>query len=281
MIHYLIWILVIVLYSPIFWELYYARWGLIDYTHAYFILPLSLWLIWRKRKKLRELIQQHSSEKNFVSLMVLVLGVIMFIFGWRQEYYFISTLSLIPLLFGLTSYLYGKNIVKLLSFPILYLLLLVPVPLGILDSITLPMRHGISIVTEIILRFFDYPIKREGLLLTIGYNEIFMGPPCSGFRSLITMFSLVLVYVYISKGGFFKKLILTSCIIPFALFGNLVRVITLCLITFYFGEEAGQGFFHNFSGILIFVITLLGLIGVDSLLERKLNSTSNILHSTP
>jgi exosortase len=192
----------------------------------------------------------------------------MFIFGWRQDYLFISTLSLIPLLLGIIIYLYGLNIAKVLSFPILYLLLLVPPPFGVLDSITLPMRYGVSAVTEIILRFFDYPITRKGLLLSIGYHDIFMGAPCSGFRSLITMFSLVLVYVYISRGSLIKKIILTSFIIPFALFGNLIRVITLCLITFYFGEEAGQGFFHYFGGIVIFVITLLGLLGVESILDR-------------
>jgi exosortase len=192
----------------------------------------------------------------------------MFIFGWRQDYVFVQSLSLIPFLLGLTGFLYGKKMVKILSFPILYLLLLVPPPFGILDSITLPMRHGISVLTENILFLSNYPISRNGLLLRIGYNDIFMGEACSGFRSLITMFSLVLVYVYIIKGNYLKKILLTSFIIPMALFGNLVRVITLCLITFYFGEEAGQGFFHNFSGIVIFIITLLGLMGAESLINR-------------
>lgn len=277
---YVIWILVAALYAPVFFTLYSFRWDKVDYTHAYFILPISLWLTWRKRARLRELFQKTKSGKNLFGLFTLFFGILMFIFGWRQDYLFISTLSLVPLLFGMISHLYGINIAKALSFPILYLLLLVPPPFGILDSITLPMRYGISIVTEVILRFFDYPISREGLLLTIGYHDIFMGQACSGFRSLITMFSLVLVYVYISKGGLAKKLILTSFIIPFALLGNLVRIITLCLITFYFGEEAGQGFFHNFSGIVIFVITISGLLGVELILDKKLRSTVNSPQST-
>jgi exosortase len=192
----------------------------------------------------------------------------MFVFGWREEYWFITTLSLIPVLYGLTICLYGINVAKALSFPILFLLLLVPPPVGVLDSITLPMRHGTSVVAEEILKYFNYPIRREGLLLTIGYNDIFMGQPCSGFRSLITLFALVSVYIYISRGGLMKKLILTFLIIPITLFGNLVRVITLCLITFYFGEEMGQGFFHNFSGIVIFIIAILLIIGVESLLDK-------------
>ena len=279
MFNYLIWILVITLYAPVFYTLYRLRWDKVDYTHAYFILPISLWLTWRKRAYLKELIQKTKSGNNLFSFSLLLFGILMFMFGWREGYQLIYTLSIVPFLYGLISYLYGMNVAKSLSFPILYLLLLVPPPFGILDSITLPMRHGVSVVTEAILSLFNYPIKREGLLLSIGYHDIFMGQPCSGFRSLITMFSLILVYIYISKTGLAKKLILTSFIMPLALLGNLIRVITLCLITFYFGEEAGQGFFHNFSGIVIFIITILGVIGVESIID-KLQSARESVHDS-
>ena len=146
--------------------------------------------------------------------------------------------------------------------------------MALIDSITLPMRYGISNLTEQILSLMNYPIMREGLLLNIGYNEIFMGQPCSGFRSLITLFSLGLIYVYISKTSLTNKVILILFVIPLALLGNLVRVITLCLITFYFGEEAGQGFFHNFSGIVMFIITVSGLIGVENILNKISGRTS-------
>ncbi|UCD36384.1 MAG: exosortase [Nitrospiraceae bacterium] len=269
MAHLFIWLLVAALYAPLFFNLYSIRWDTIDYSHAYFILPLALWLTWRKRKDISAAATQSGhGNANAGSFLILILGALMFIFGWRQDYIFIQTLSLIPVLFGLTGYLYGANMTKLLLFPILYLMLLVPPPFGILDSITLPMRYGISALTEKILFLLNYPISREGLMLRIGYTDIFMGAPCSGFRSLITMFSLILVYVYICKGNLTKKVILASFIIPVSLMGNLVRVITLCLITFYFGEEAGQGFFHNFSGIVIFIITLLGLLGAESLIDR-------------
>lgn len=277
MINYLIWLLVAILYAPVFYRLYNMQWDTLDYTHAYFILPLSLWLVWRKRRELKEISEElYLAKGNLFNLFTLLFGILMFIFGWRQDYLFVQTLSLIPLLFGLTGYLYGVKMVKTVSFPILYLLLLVPPPFGIIDGITLPMRYGISALTEKILFSLSYPISREGLMLKVGYADIFMGEPCSGFRSLITMFSLVLVYVYISKGGLFKKIILTSLIIPMALLGNLVRVITLCLITFYFGEEVGQGFFHNFSGIVIFIITLSGLMGAESILDRKVKASTKL-----
>ncbi len=200
MMRYLIWILTAVLYSPVFYQLYRSRWQIIDYTHAYFILPVSLWLVWLKRKQIKELLSR-TGAVPVKGLFLFLCGLLMFIFGWRQEYLFISTLSLIPLLFGLISYLYGVNIAKALSFPIFYLFLLIPPPLGVLDSITLPMRYGISVACAVILKAFHYPITRDGLLLSIGNKEIYMGAPCSGFRSLITMISLGLVYVYLSKAG--------------------------------------------------------------------------------
>ena len=136
--NYTIWLLVAILYAPIFTQLYRSRWENIDYTHAYFILPISLWLVWRKRTELKELIKSSPMTFNLTNpgLALLIPGIIMFIFGWRQDYLLISTLSLIPLLYGIIIYLYGILAARALSFPILYLLLLVPPPLGVLDSIT-------------------------------------------------------------------------------------------------------------------------------------------------
>ncbi len=265
------------LYSPVFKQLYQARWDTIDYTHAYFILPVSLWLAWRKRRELSKLIKSANfnnlktrgrSPSFLLNLSLLIFSLLMFIFGWRQEYLLISTLSLIPLLFGLTGYLYGPQMSRLLLFPILYLLLLVPPPLGVLDSITLPMRYGISVITAGILQFFHYPITRDGLLLSIGSHEIYMGAPCSGFRSLITMISLGLVYAYINQGTFKKKLILTASIVPLALLGNLARVFGMCLVTFYLGEEPGKKY-HDTSGFVIFLILIAGLIGLETFLDKK------------
>ena len=268
MINFIIWILAAAIYTPSFIKLYNVRWDLLDYTHAYFILPVSLWLIWRRRNQIKESVQNYKPGNNLLGLAVLFFSIILFLFGSRFDYSLIITFSIIPFIFGLSYYLYGIETVKLLSFPVLYLLLLIPPPMSLLDSITLPMRYAISAATEVVLGFANYPISREGLLLTIGYNDIFMGQPCSGFRSLITLLSLGIVYIYISDTKLFNKFILAAFIVPLALLGNLVRVVTLCLITFHFGEEAGQGFFHNFSGIVMFIITILGLIGIESLLNK-------------
>ncbi|MCG8432074.1 MAG: exosortase, partial [Candidatus Omnitrophica bacterium] len=203
------------------------------------------------------------TPSSLAGLGLLIFGVAMLLFGRRMDYLFIKTFSLIPVLFGITLYTRGPDITKTLSFPIAYLLLLVPPPMGIVDNITLPMRYWISAIVTVVLKSFHLPAHREGLLIYLGGHEIFMGQPCSGFRSLVTMTALGLVYAYLAKGPFKKKAILIASIVPFALIGNFLRVLALCLITYYLGAAAGQGFFHNFSGIVIFIVMLIGLIILD------------------
>jgi len=260
------WVLTAVLYSPILFQLYRSRWETIDYTHAYFILPVSLWIVWLKRDSLKTLVKTPSGH-SFSALFFFMLGVLMFIFGWRQDYLVISTFSLIPFLFGLSAYLYGKNVSKALWFPVLYLLLMVPPPLGVLDSITMPMRYGVTVAAYGFLKTLGYPILRDGLLLSVGGHEIYMGPACSGFRSLITMISLGLAYIYITKGSLKKKAVLLASIVPLALLGNFVRVIGVCMATYHFGDAAGEKF-HDISGFVIFAILVLGLLGLENLCEK-------------
>ncbi len=268
---YILWALTTALYSPILFQLYRSRWENIDYTHAYFILPVALWLAWRKRTQLLQAVRaaaKSSTAVQLTALALLTLGALLFVFGWRWDYLSVSTFSLIPVLSGLVLYLYGPQTAKLLRFPLFYLLLMVPPPLGILDAITLPMRHGISVAAAVILRSFHYPLTREGLMLTIGNQEIFMGAPCSGFRSLITLLSLGLAYIHVSRSQPRTKTILVVSLVPLALAGNLLRVLSLCLVTFYFGAEAGQGFFHDFSGLFMFVVLIGGILGLETWLNR-------------
>lgn len=270
MLNYIIWLLVAILYSPVVYQLYRSRWEIIDYTHAYFILPVALFLAWRKRK---EIMAAAAKTKpvgtGLLFPAALIAGILLFILGWRNDYLSLTAGSMIPVLIGLIGFLYGPKAVRTLAFPIAYLALMIPPPLGILDAITLPMRYGISAVAGGILKSFHYPVMRQGLLLYIGNQEIFMGAPCSGFRSLITMLSLGLAYIHILKETRMNKFIILLSVVPLALFGNLLRVLSLCLVTYYFGQEAGQGFFHDFSGIIAFVIMILGLLGIEAYLKMK------------
>ena len=264
--HLLAWLVIAVLYAPTLAQLYTSGWRMVDYTHAYFILPVSLWLVWQDRYCWGPLLEERRKAAGPLPLAILACGLVVFLFGWRFDYLSIATASLIPVLYGAAAALYGPQLAKAFDFPIGYLALLIPPPAGVLDAITLPMRYGASVVGTWVLKLLGYPVARQGLLLAMGTHEIYLGAPCSGFRSLITMLTLGLLYVHLAKSERRHRLLLISAIVPLALIGNLIRVLALCLVTYYFGEAAGQGFFHTFSGLLVFAIMLLGLMNLERLL---------------
>ncbi len=268
MLHLVVWLLIGWLYAPALLQLYSFTWRLLDYTHAYFILPVALWLVWRSRFQWGPLLEDARPSAKPTHLALLIVGLLLWLFGHRFNYLAIITASALPVLYGVIGFLYGADIARALAFPIAYLALLVPPPMGVLDAVTLPMRHATSAATVPLLRLAGYPVMRHGLVLAMGGHEIFMGAPCSGFRSLMALLALGLVYVHLSDGSRAKKLWLAATIVPLALVGNLIRVIALCLITYHYGEEAGQGFFHNFSGLVIFMILIAGLVVLQELFSR-------------
>jgi len=266
--HIVIWGMVAALFAPVLLQLYKSRWEAIDYTHAYFIFPISLYLVWRKKDLLLELSKTSHKTKG-VGLLFILIGIASFVLGWREEYLVLSSVAMIPVFTGVLLFVYGASFLRVLWFPIAYLVFLMPPPLGVLDAITLPMRYGISFVVAKILTLLGYPLVREGLLLNMGGNDIYMGQPCSGFRSLITLLSLGIVYIYTLKGTAQKKLFMSAFIIPFALLGNVIRVLLLCFITYYLGHEMAQGVLHDASGIVMFVILILCLIGLEKVIDKN------------
>jgi exosortase len=265
-ISYIYWSILVGMYLPVFSQLYRFRWANIDYTHAYFILPMSVWLTWRKRAALAEVIKRNTGTLT-AGLILFLFGASLFIFGRHWDYLFVSTISLVPVLIGTVSYLYGWKAARMIMFPVLYLLLLVPPPLGVLDSITLPMRFGISYAVDNALNLFGIPFTREGLMFIVDGHKVYMGAPCSGFRSLITMFSLALVYAYVINGSPMKKVLLVLSVIPLALLGNFIRVLGVCLMVYYFSEKTAN-VFHDISGYAVFLLLLLALFWLDGLIER-------------
>jgi len=261
------WLLTAVLFAPVFRQLYASRWENIDYTHAYLILPVSCWLVWRKRAEItRALLLPSSGGASIAGLILLILGAFLFVFGWRLDFLMITTLALIPVLFGIVLFRYNPAIARITAFPILYLLLLVPPPLGILDAITIPMRYMATQMVEFLLQPF-YPVVRDGMMMSVGHATIVVGAPCSGFRSLVSIFALALVYAHVIDLERFKKIILLAFVLPLALMLNVVRVIVITLVTYYFGNEAGEGWVHDGSGYAVFLLLLLALMWLGKKLE--------------
>lgn len=145
---------------------------------------------------------------------------------------------------------------------------MIPLPGVFVQIITVPLKTGVSYAAEHILYWFGYPIARTGVILVIGQYQLLVADACAGLHSLFTLEALGLLYMNLVRHkSWFRNLLLAILIIPIAFFANVIRVIVLTLITYYFGDEAGQGFLHGFAGMVLFISALMLIIGVDSLLR--------------
>ena len=162
----------------------------------------------------------------------------------------------------------GASGLRSMWFPILFMLFSFPPPDTIFAMITQPLKIYISEWAVNLLFMFGLPIANSGVTIQVGQYQMLVAAACSGINSLISLTALGLFYSYMRRDTDYKQLIiLVMCIVPIAIFVNFFRVVLLILITYQFGDAAGQGFFHNFAGLAMFGLALLLVFVVDSLLN--------------
>ncbi len=218
----LIWSLFTALYCPMFLHLYMFGWHNTDYTHAYAVLPVSLFLAWRKRHEVIKARGCAASIKDKAwGYPLVALATLLLMSGWHMELLVLASLSIIPMLYGIILHRYNGQVARILTFPILYLLLLVPPPSGVIEAMTMALRNIVASAATTILGLF-FHVRREGLMLTIDQTRIFIGAPCSGFRSMTALFALTLVYTHVMGLKTATRRILLASVIPLAFLGNLL-----------------------------------------------------------
>ena len=254
------------MYFPVLKNLSETVWSTDDQGHGPIVLAVVAWLIWRKLPEFSNL----ESTGNFSwALIFWLFGLIVYLIGRNQMYDTFETGSLIFILFGCTLALKGWPAVRLFLFPLLFLCFMVPLPSFIVQSLTTPLKIAVSYVSEVVLRSFDLPIARNGVILYVGSYQLLVADACSGLNSLFTLESLGLLYLNLMKyKSRFRNIFLIIAIIPISFTANVCRVIILILITYYMGDAAGQGFLHDMAGMTLFLIALLMLLAVDSIAGR-------------
>jgi exosortase B len=198
----------------------------------------------------------------------LAAGLLIYVVGSSQQVVIFEVGSLIPVLVGALLILRGWRGLRQFWFPLVFLIFLVPLPGFIVDGITGPLKAQVSHVVESMLYSAGYPIGRNGVMLTIGTYQLQVADACSGLNSMFSLTALGMLYLYmVPVASTMRNAIVMGCILPIAFAANIVRVTVLVLITYHFGDDAGQGFLHGFAGMVLFLAALLMLIGVDHLIR--------------
>jgi len=253
------------MYAPTYVALWRDTWTSDDQAHGPIVVAISLWLLWRQRARFASLEQASSWVAGGALLLI---GVLAYVLGRSQNIPLFDVGSQIPVLAGVVLCAHGWPGLRLTWFPILLLAFVVPLPGVLLDWVTGPLKELVSVLTERILYALGYPIARDGVTLAIGPYQLLVADACSGLHSMYSLTALGLLYVYLTRPeGYWRKAILILSIWPIAFAGNLVRVLVLVLVTYYFGDAAGQGFLHGFAGLLLFLVALALLFVLDWLLR--------------
>lgn len=257
----------LLLYVPTYVTLAELIWSTDEQGHGPMILGASAWLLWSMREKLFAGPAEPAPRSGMALLLI---GTLLYVISRSQQIIEVEGFSQIPVLMGCLLLLRGWKGVRTAWFPLFFLLFMVPLPGALVQALTLPLKAMVSYVAENILYWAGYPIGRTGVMLTIGQYQLLVADACSGLNSLFTLEALGLLYMnimnYKSKA---RNVVLAIMIIPISFVSNVTRVITLVLITYYFGDEVGQGFAHNFAGMVLFSVALLLTYGFDRLLAAR------------
>lgn len=204
--------------------------------------------------------------------LLIIGGLFSFLLGRSQSQILFEMGAHLPLLAGLVLLARSWAGLKLVWFPILFLGFAVPLPGWLLDGTTQWAKLAVSDMITIFLHDVGYPIAHDGVMILVDRHKLLVEDACAGLNSLYSLAAVGVLYIYLTRqDSILRNLLLIGWIIPAAFLSNLVRVMLLVLITYHLGEEAGQGFLHDFAGIIMFLVALGSFFLVDFALTAILS----------
>ncbi len=256
----------LVLFVPTFADLLNGAWSTEDQAHGPVILALSLWLICRGWTDM--LVSSEGCKAAMMGWPIFIFGLLCYVLGRSQQLALFELIAFIFVLAGILLIKRGGGALAQLWFPFFFMLFMIPLPGALVSMLTMPMKMAVSYVVEHVLFWLDYPIARTGVILQIGQYQLLVADACAGLQTFLTLESLGLFYLNVVRHtSVIRNVAIGILIIPISFTANVIRVIVLTLITYYFGDAAGQGFLHGFAGMVLFVTALSLILALDTFLQ--------------
>jgi exosortase len=256
--------LVVPLYAGVLRSLVGQWWSDPDYGHGFLVPLFSGYVLWRQRE---QWLKSENTPANF-GLLVMVGAIVLLLGGSLGAELFTSRFSLLVLLAGMILFLAGWKVLRAISFPIAFLLLMIPIPVIIYNQITFPLQLIASRFATFWLELVQVPVLREGNVLILPNYSLEVVEACSGIRSLMTLITLAVAYGYLVEGRRWVRYSLVILMIPIAIVSNAIRIMGTGVLTYCFGPKAAEGFFHEFSGWVIFLAALILMFAGHWILKR-------------
>jgi len=235
-----------------------------DFSHGFLIPIVSLYFVYERRKSLSAL----NPSTSWAGFGLLVFGILLYLLGNLATEFFTMRFSMLVVLGGIILFLLGKECFKTLLFPLAFLIFMIPIPSVLMDRITFPMQLFASKVAARSLDLIGIPVLREGNIIQLANTSLEVAEACSGIRSLISLLALSVVFAYFSQNKTWKRIVLVLSTFPIAIIANAARVTGTGILAHHYGDQVAQGFFHGFSGWILFVVAFVCLFIVGGLLSK-------------
>jgi len=259
----------IVLYIPTFRELIELWATNEDYGHGFLILPISLYLVWRRRDELSRL---PINPSNWGIALIALWGFF-YVLGSIGNISNFTYLSLLLFPIGTVLTLFSGQAVRKILFPTFFLLFMFPVPSEIYAKITNPLLLISTNMSFKILTVLNLPVLQEGNILTLPNYTMKVVLACSGIRSIVTIMALALLVGYLMTSSNIIRAVIFIISIPIAILGNVLRITVTALLAHFVSLQAAEGYSHTFAGLVTFAVSLIILYGSTELILWLSNTT--------
>jgi exosortase len=234
-----------------------------DYSHGFFVVPLAAFFAWECREALRDV----PRRPHLAGFAVLALSLCLYIAGQYGSELFLTRVSMIGVIAGMVIFIAGWVHFRILAFPLGFLLLMIPLPAIVFNQIAFPLQILASRVGEAAISLSGVPVLREGNVLLLPGRALEVAEACSGIRSLLSLVMLAIVLGYFTERRMGPRIAIAAAAVPIAVMANAARVAGTGLASYWISPAAAEGFFHSFSGWLMFVVALVGLLAVHRVME--------------
>lgn len=256
--------LILALYTPVIRALVAQWWTDTDYSHGFFVPLFSSYILWHERERWT---RKEIKPSNF-GFIVMLGAVGLLLLGSLGAEIFTSRFSLLVLVSGIILFLAGWPMLRAVSFPLGYLMWMIPIPVIIYNQITFPLQLIASRLATAWLELAHVPVLRDGNILVMSNYSLEVVEACSGIRSLMTLMALAVAYGYLVSSQRWVRYVLAVFMATIAIITNAIRVVGAGILAHRFGSAAAEGFLHEFSGWVIFLVALLLMFGSYWILRR-------------
>ena len=224
-----------------------------DYSHGLLIIPISLYIIWRKRNQLKG-IKKIPGRYGYT---LVTLPILLYIVSSLSEIMTLKYLSLVLTIWSIVWALFGKEVFKTILFPLLFVFLMIPIPAQIYSITTIPLQLIVSKASLFICDLLGIPIFREGNVLYLPGQKLAVVQACSGLRSLMSLIALSAIFGYLTLNSNLLRGLLIIFSLPSAIVVNIFRVVIMIISIYYFEFDLTSGEIHNIFGVFIFFLSLV------------------------